>query len=85
MKIKPEHYIHIVNAIRPLKPRFAGHREYLKAEARCNDLEMRFRWDAAHAAKLTEFFCDSIYPYANDEHIDTALRAAIAEIEQSVD
>ncbi len=81
MKILPEHYARIVEAIRPLKPLFQEHRAKLAADPRVKDLEKRFRWDAAHAAKLTPFFCESVYPYANDEHIDTALRAAVEEVE----
>ena len=35
---------------------------------------MRWRWDVARIAGLIPFFCTDIYKYANDEHIDTALR-----------
>ena len=39
--------------------------------------QTRFRWDVAHKAGLTPFFCRVIYPYASDSHIDTALRKAM--------
>lgn len=35
---------------------------------------MRFRWDVARQANLIPFFCDTIYKYANDTHIETALK-----------
>ena len=44
----------------------------------------RYRWDMLHYAKFpsheggtmsgTTFICKNLYPYLNDEHIDTALR-----------
>ena len=81
MKITNEHYSHIVDAIRPLKPCFKVYKDSLKSDPRVKDIEMRFRWDMAWSAKLSQFFSDNVYSYANDDHIDTALRAAIAEIE----
>ena len=39
--------------------------------------EMRFRWDVVRAAGLIPFFCDVIYKYADDTHINTALKKAI--------
>ena len=78
MKISKEHYDHMMEAIRPLMPKLEQHFAYIKGKSK--DPAMRLRWDAAHAAKLTSFFCDSVYPYANDEHIDTALRSIMREI-----
>ncbi len=82
MKIKPKHYTRILEAIRPLAHKFPTHRAALIKERKARDIEKRLRWDMAHAAKLKKFFCDEIYSYANDEHIDTALRQAIKEIEE---
>ena len=31
-------------------------------------------------AKLTPFLCANVYPYADDTHVDTALRKIMAEI-----
>ena len=48
--------------------------------------DKRFRWDLANAAGLIPFFCDTLYQYMNDEHIDTALRSIVkplAEGEQN--
>jgi hypothetical protein len=58
------------------------HRQWLKENAKFNDLEKRIRWDFYHAAKLSKFVCDKIYPYADDTHIDTALKNIIQDIEQ---
>ena len=81
MKIKPEHYAVILDALKRLGGKIEKHREFLRSDARVKDLEMRLRWDAAYATGLTRWFCEHIYSYANDEHIDTALRAAMKEIE----
>jgi hypothetical protein len=59
MKIKPEHYAHLKRAL-------AGR---LTPTA-----TMRERWDALWAAGLGPYLSKEIYPYANDDHIDTALR-----------
>lgn len=80
MKIKPEHYQHMLEAIRPLAPRLAEHREKLKGDPRVKDIEKRVRWDAFNAAGLTRWSCDTLYPYLNDDHIDTALRTIMKEI-----
>jgi len=40
----------------------------------------RYRWDLLWAAGLTRWVCDHIYPYANDDHIDTVLRRAVPEL-----
>jgi hypothetical protein len=77
MKIKPEHFNKIVESLRPLADQIPAHREAVRESGKFQDLEKRIRWDWAHAAGLTPFFCAEIYDYANDEHIDTALRAAV--------
>ena len=40
----------------------------------------RYRWDLAYAAKLSPFMCEHVYKYANDDHIDTALKAIVKEL-----
>jgi hypothetical protein len=37
----------------------------------------RFCWDLLWSAKLSPWICNNIYPYANDEHIDTLLRQIV--------
>ena len=34
----------------------------------------RWRWDLLWGAGLSSWLCKVIYPYANDEHVDTVLR-----------
>ena len=34
----------------------------------------RFRWDLLYMAVGSEWVCENLYPYLNDDHIDTALR-----------
>jgi hypothetical protein len=79
MKIKPEHYDHMVDTMRaaqnaqPTKTRKAYEESGLTAK--------RHRWDLMHAAKLTPWLCANVYPYAHDSHVDTALRNVIYQLE----
>ena len=43
------------------------------------DPTKRHRWDALYAAGAGEWIND-VYKYANDDHIDTALRAIVKEL-----
>ncbi len=43
------------------------------------DPAKRHRWDALYAAGAGEWIND-VYKYANDEHIDTALKAVVKEL-----
>jgi len=84
MKIKPEHYEHIRDAMFATLARFgvdnlARYREELAADPRVRDLDMRLRWDVLHASVGSRWICDEIYPYANDTHLDTALRRVMQE------
>lgn len=67
--IRPEHVEHIKNSIAEFNtPASLGHyrREGLS--------DKRFRWDLTYRAGLTKWICDNIYPYANDDHLDSVLR-----------
>ena len=83
MKIKPEHYATLKEAIRTtLSQNPTSHEVYRKE----GFTEMRFRWDLLWASKVGEqtisrWISDTIYEYANDEHIDTALRRIVKELE----
>jgi len=44
------------------------------------DLQKRFCFDLMFAAKLTPFVCDTIYSYANDAHLFTALKTICPKI-----
>lgn len=56
------------------------HLDAIKKEGRAKNPAKRTRWDATYAAKLSPWICANLYSYANDEHIDTALRSAMREI-----
>jgi hypothetical protein len=75
MKITPEHYEFMRSAMAQVPAdKVAAHREALKNDPRVRDLNMRLRWDVLHATVPSKWICDNIYPYANDTHIDTALK-----------
>lgn len=85
MKIKKEHYSHIKTEIEKVisikgAEAVTAHKESLKTDSRVKNLDMRFRWDLFNAACLTRFTCDNVYSYANDDHIDTALRNIAKEL-----
>ena len=76
MKIKPEHYEHMEKAINEVLSRYEEQGkpstyQWYKAHGLTDE---RYRWDIAYAAGLTTFFCKTVYLYANDKHIDTALK-----------
>lgn len=81
MKVTQEHYQTLKQAIANISPEKVNrHREQLKGDHRVHDVEKRLRWDLMYAAGLTQFLCSTLYKYANDDHIDTALKQAMKEI-----
>lgn len=83
MKITPEHYQHLKNAIRlsHTPERVAAHRAFIVKEGRAKDVDMRLRWDLAYSSPgLSAWISANIYPYANDDHLDTALRSIMREV-----
>ena len=75
MKITPEHFETMRAAIAPLDTE--EHRAQYKSAGLS---DKRYRWDLSYAANLTRFFCDTVYKYADDSHIDTALRRIVAPL-----
>lgn len=77
MKIKPEHFYALRNAIFDA----VGDRlESARAEYQARGLPaQRFRWDMLWAvpSRVREPLMRELYAYLNDEHIDTALRALL--------
>jgi hypothetical protein len=71
MKVKTEHYVYITKTLDSIKPLILQTQKVYKQFGLS---DMRLRWDIARHAGLIPFFCSSVYQYANDEHIDTALR-----------
>lgn len=80
MKILPEHYQWLLDSCRPLAARIPAHREFIRKEGRAKDIEKRLRWDLFYSATRAVGF-PNFYSYLNDDHIDTALRAIMKEIE----
>jgi len=83
MKIKPEHYSILRDAIH--KAAYAVDMEAYLAEVqsdpRVKDAHKRMRWDLLHASTLSSnWIVDNLYQYADDSHIDTALKAAMKEL-----
>jgi hypothetical protein len=81
MKITTEHQAHIKAEIAKLLAKYPEAVEnyengkFSNAE-KVKDLQRRFCFDAMRGAGLTAWVCDNIYPYANDDHLYTALKAA---------
>ena len=81
MKIKPEHYETLKNAMAAIDPaKVAAHRQALANDPRVKDLDKRLRWDCMYAAKVNTFVCDVLYNYMDDSHLDSALKAIVKEL-----
>ena len=80
MKITPEHYDYMLAAITPLTGKLKAFQEKAKADPNFNQSAMRLRWDALWASGISAWLSVNVYPYANDDHIDTALRSIFKEI-----
>jgi hypothetical protein len=80
MKITPEHYTVLKSIIGSFN------REQVlayKALKLGKDPERRFRWDLftfARRSGAENIALEDIYRYANDTHLDTALRAIVREL-----
>ncbi len=85
MKITPEHRRHMQHAMSARLASYppdalAAYLQSIQTDPRVTDWGKRYRWDLCHAAGLTPFLCKEVYPYANDSHIDTALKAIMKEL-----
>jgi hypothetical protein len=81
MKITPAHYAHMKFAIATIPARdVMAVREFIINERKAQDIDKRLRWDMAYRAGLTPWFSHEVYHYANDDHIDTALRKIMREL-----
>ena len=85
LKIRPEHYEFIKNRFRMVhartKPSFAYWRKEYAKEGLS---EKRFVWDLYYTSGLTEFTCDTLYKYMNDDHLHSALRRIVKELESEL-
>ncbi len=77
MKIRQEHYdrmkTDIAQVLSTVEPQVLD--VFKKTHS-----EKRFRWDLMYMAKLTPFICSELYAYLNDDHIDTALRSIVKDL-----
>lgn len=82
MKITKEHYEHMKSEISKVftKEKDESHRKFIIIEGKSKDIEMRLRHDWKWYAGLSGFICKEIYQYANDTHIDTALKKIMKEL-----
>jgi hypothetical protein len=72
MKIKQEHYEHMRVHVEQVLHTFPTPAEYADWGLG-KDPAKRHRWDAFYKAGLVPYACSTIYPYADDHHLDTAL------------
>lgn len=77
MKIKLEDYNFMKKEIAAIRPTFSTEVQYLAAGL----TPKRYRWDLSYAAKLSPFISSVIYKYADDSHVDTALKKIVKETE----
>jgi hypothetical protein len=85
MKMSLEHYQTLKNKVENVKNRipFQQHREKIILEGKSKDIEKRLRWDYFSAATYLDFdFIGELYKTLNDNHIDTALRKIIKELQE---
>ena len=83
MKINPEHFEYLREAITPaIDAQTIENYETGKfpRSEHTKDLNKRFRWDAMYACVSSRWVCENLYPYLNDTHIDTALKRIIPTI-----
>ena len=78
MKIEKPHYDRMRDAVFSVLPCMPTAQEYVD-QGIGKDPGIRHRWDALYKAGLGTFLHENVYPYADDSHIDTALRAIVAE------
>ena len=85
MKIRPDHYATMRDAIATIPAdKIQEIRNHVLTSDRVHNREKCFRWNLSYAAKLTPFICDNVYSYADDTHIDTALRSIVRELSISL-
>ena len=84
MKIKEEHFNLIQEKFFIARVDIIKHKEYLLSikdkPGAPKDLNKRLRWDVMNKLIGSKWICDNIYPYANDEHLDTVLKKVMVLI-----
>lgn len=88
MKIKEEHFIFLKNAVAETLSVHNSRNELVIAYERgefhnsekTKDLQRRFCFDILYGSGLTKWVCKTLYPYLNDDHIYTALKAICPQV-----
>jgi len=89
MKIKQQHFDHLKVEIETVLFKYNQDNklveeyqrgDYPRAES-TQDVQRRFCFDVMYGAGLNKFVCDSLYPYLDDDHIYTALKAICPKVE----
>ena len=81
MKITNEHYGYIKKELSTLdKDTVLKHKASLIRVGDYKDLNTRMVYDCARAAGLLRFIVDTVYKYADDTHVKTALLKAGKEL-----
>ena len=82
--MRQEHYQTIRQHVEKLSAN-APLAKHLDGYRKAGHSDKRFGWDVFRAAKVNgdsaRWLCDHVYPYANDDHVDTAIRMIVREIE----
>lgn len=79
MKIKEEHFNHMQNSILnnfPIEKANAYYNEIING-TKGKDKQKLFRWNIMYISIPSRWVCDNLYPYMNDDHIDTALKKIV--------
>lgn len=87
MKIKPEHFQHLKTEIEAILSKYDRVvEEYEKGQfprsEKVKDLQRRFCFDVLFGAGLSRWVSDNLYPYMNDDHLYTALKAICPKLER---
>lgn len=88
MKVTPEQLAHLTTAMRAAVKRIPPAADYAARAPsvpridRSKDTAKRYRWDLLNAADISAYVCTHLYGTGcNDEHIDTALKAIVKQLE----
>lgn len=80
MKMTADHYKIIKSRFVHKKEDVLKYREALSHGGKVKNIGVRLRWDLFNMAIPVTWICDNLYPYLNDNHIDTALKKIMKEI-----
>lgn len=77
MKMLKEHYEELAKVVKA-QDTPENRKEYKRRQLS----NMRYRWDCLWRAKQERFMTETLYQYLNDDHIDTALRKIVPDLNE---